>query len=52
MRDGLSDLVEVLEGDALQTLASDLPEQVDLVLRQRPLSFSPLCDDEELSMKL
>jgi predicted O-methyltransferase YrrM len=29
---GLSDLVEIREGDALETLARDLPEQVDLVL--------------------
>jgi predicted O-methyltransferase YrrM len=29
---GLDDLVEIREGDALQTLASDLPETVDLVL--------------------
>ncbi|WNG34345.1 O-methyltransferase [Archangium violaceum] len=29
---GLADLVELREGDALQTLAKDLPEQVDLLL--------------------
>jgi len=29
---GLSDLVEIREGDALETLAHDLPEVVDLVL--------------------
>lgn len=29
---GLSDLVEIREGDALETLARDLPEQIDLVL--------------------
>ncbi len=29
---GLSDLVEIREGDALQTLARDLPESIDLVL--------------------
>lgn len=29
---GLSDLVEIREGDALVTLASDLPESLDLVL--------------------
>lgn len=29
---GLSDLVEIREGDALQTLAADLPETIDLVL--------------------
>jgi predicted O-methyltransferase YrrM len=29
---GLADLVEIREGDALTTLAQDLPEQIDLVL--------------------
>lgn len=29
---GLADLVEVREGDALQTLGADLPDQVDLLL--------------------
>jgi predicted O-methyltransferase YrrM len=29
---GLADLVEVREGDALETLAKDLPESIDLVL--------------------
>lgn len=29
---GLADLVEIREGDALQTLACDLPETIDLVL--------------------
>lgn len=29
---GLADLVEVREGDALKTLASDLPEHIDLLL--------------------
>lgn len=29
---GLSDLVELREGDALQTLAADLPDTIDLVL--------------------
>jgi predicted O-methyltransferase YrrM len=29
---GLSDLVEIREGDALQTLARDLPERIDVVL--------------------
>jgi predicted O-methyltransferase YrrM len=29
---GLADLVEIREGDALQTLARDLPEAIDLVL--------------------
>jgi predicted O-methyltransferase YrrM len=29
---GLADLVEIREGDALETLARDLPETVDLLL--------------------
>jgi predicted O-methyltransferase YrrM len=29
---GLADLVEIREGDALRTLASDLPDTVDLLL--------------------
>ena len=29
---GLSDLIEIREGDALQALARDLPEQIDLLL--------------------
>ncbi|MBB5048703.1 putative O-methyltransferase YrrM [Rhodopseudomonas rhenobacensis] len=29
---GLSDLIEIREGDALETLARDLPDQIDLVL--------------------
>ena len=29
---GVSDLVEIREGDALETLASDLPESIDLLL--------------------
>jgi predicted O-methyltransferase YrrM len=29
---GLSDLIEIREGDALQTLAHDLPERIDLLL--------------------
>lgn len=29
---GLADLVEIREGDALETLASDLPEHIDLLL--------------------
>jgi predicted O-methyltransferase YrrM len=29
---GLSDLIEIREGDALQTLARDLPERIDLLL--------------------
>lgn len=29
---GLADLVEIREGDALQTLSSDLPERIDLLL--------------------
>ncbi|HTW13437.1 MAG TPA: class I SAM-dependent methyltransferase, partial [Solirubrobacteraceae bacterium] len=29
---GLADLIELREGDAVETLARDLPEQIDLVL--------------------
>ena len=29
---GLSDLVEIREGDALETLASDLPDRINLLL--------------------
>ena len=29
---GLADLVEIRQGDALQTLSADLPEAIDLVL--------------------
>ena len=32
VRGGLADLVEIREGDALQTLSRDLPESVDLLL--------------------
>jgi len=32
VRGGLADLVQIREGDALQTLSSDLPESVDLLL--------------------
>lgn len=32
LQGGLADLVEVREGDALQTLCKDLPDQVDLLL--------------------
>jgi predicted O-methyltransferase YrrM len=32
VRGGLADLVEIREGDALQTLSRDLPERVDLLL--------------------
>ncbi len=32
MAAGLSDLVEIREGDALETLATDLPDSIDLVL--------------------
>jgi predicted O-methyltransferase YrrM len=38
---GLSDLVEIRAGDALQTLASDLPEQIDLVLLDGAKSLYP-----------
>lgn len=38
---GLSDLVEIREGDALETLARDLPEQIDLVLLDGAKSLYP-----------
>jgi predicted O-methyltransferase YrrM len=38
---GLSDLVEIREGDALQTLARDLPESIDLVLLDGAKSLYP-----------
>ncbi|MBN9458115.1 MAG: class I SAM-dependent methyltransferase [Bosea sp.] len=38
---GLADLVEVREGDALKTLAADLPEQVDLLLLDGAKSLYP-----------
>lgn len=40
---GLSDLVEIREGDALQTLARDLPDSIDLVLLDGAKSlYSPI----------
>jgi len=38
---GLSDLVEIRAGDALQTLASDLPDHIDLVLLDGAKSLYP-----------
>jgi predicted O-methyltransferase YrrM len=38
---GLADLVEIREGDALKTLAVDLPEQVDLLLLDGAKSLYP-----------
>lgn len=38
---GLADLVEIREGDALETLATDLPEQVDLLLLDGAKSLYP-----------
>jgi predicted O-methyltransferase YrrM len=38
---GLSDLVEIRAGDALQTLATDLPEHIDLVLLDGAKSLYP-----------
>jgi predicted O-methyltransferase YrrM len=38
---GLSDFVEVREGDALETLARDLPETIDLVLLDGAKSLYP-----------
>jgi predicted O-methyltransferase YrrM len=40
---GLSDLVEIREGDALQTLARDLPDSIDLILLDGAKSlYSPI----------
>jgi predicted O-methyltransferase YrrM len=38
---GLTDLIELREGDALETLASKLPEQIDLVLLDGAKSLYP-----------
>jgi predicted O-methyltransferase YrrM len=38
---GLDDLIELREGDALQTLAHDLPEPIDLVLLDGAKSLYP-----------
>jgi predicted O-methyltransferase YrrM len=38
---GLSDLVEIREGDALETFARDLPEQIDLVLMDGAKNLYP-----------
>jgi len=38
---GLSDLVEIREGDALQTLARDLPDAIDFVLLDGAKSLYP-----------
>jgi predicted O-methyltransferase YrrM len=38
---GLSDLVDIREGDALETLARDLPETIDLVLLDGAKSLYP-----------
>jgi len=38
---GLSDLVDIREGDALETLARDLPESIDLVLLDGAKSLYP-----------
>ncbi|WP_152012841.1 MULTISPECIES: class I SAM-dependent methyltransferase [unclassified Bosea (in: a-proteobacteria)] len=38
---GLADLVEIRQGDALKTLATDLPEQVDLLLLDGAKSLYP-----------
>ena len=38
---GLADLVEIRAGDALQTLASDLPDRIDLVLLDGAKSLYP-----------
>lgn len=38
---GVADLVEIREGDALETLARDLPEQIDLLLLDGAKSLYP-----------
>lgn len=38
---GLADLIEIREGDALKTLAADLPQQVDLLLLDGAKSLYP-----------
>jgi predicted O-methyltransferase YrrM len=38
---GLADLIELREGDALQTLAHDLPDQIDVVLLDGAKSLYP-----------
>ena len=38
---GLADLVEIREGDALQTLSSDLPDSIDLLLLDGAKSLYP-----------
>jgi predicted O-methyltransferase YrrM len=38
---GLADLIELREGDALETLASDLPTQIDLVLMDGAKALYP-----------
>lgn len=38
---GLADLIELREGDALETLARDLPERIDLVLLDGAKSLYP-----------
>ncbi len=40
---GLADLVEIREGDALQTLASDLPDAIDLLLLDGAKRSTPTC---------
>jgi hypothetical protein len=51
---GLSDLVEIREGDALETLAHDMPDTIDLVLLDgaKPLYpgiLSPICCPDYLA---
>jgi len=49
---GLIDLVEIREGDALQTLRSDLPETIDLLLLDGAKSlYSDILDMLELRLK-
>jgi predicted O-methyltransferase YrrM len=44
----LAELTELREGDALQTLARDLPDRIDVVRRdatKRPLAILTLLED-------
>ncbi len=49
---GLSDLVEIREGDALQTLARDLPEAIDFVLLDGAKSlYAPILSLLEIHLR-
>jgi predicted O-methyltransferase YrrM len=50
---GLSDLVEIREGDALETLANDLPEKIDLVLLDgAKVLYSPILSLLEARLRI